>query len=196
MKLANLIAACSFIAMITSCNGGSKNNSNNEIGAVDSITPSGILALYEYEDSGSHTAGSTSFTYSFKFRNDKQLAVVTNPMDYQYYDNKVILNLKKNGQALLTKSFTKADFKSLIPDNIYSKYALIGFCYNIDKEKASDAIYFIATVGDPDTSADTSYVFDVRINPSGDVSYSVLQDRETLPIKNGMTIDPANDETI
>ena len=63
-------------------------------------------------------------------------------------------------------------------------------CYNADKEHATDAVYFIATIGDPDTSADSSYAIEVRINASGDISYNILQDRETLPVNNGMTIDP------
>lgn len=193
MKLANLITACLFIAAFASCKGGSTTKETNDISTVDSITPTGINALYEYGDSGKHTAGNASYTYKFQFKNDKSLPVVVNPMGYQYYDNKAVLTLKRGGQTVLSKSFTKADFKSLIPENVYNNYALIGFCYNIDKEDAKDAVYFIATVGDPDTSADTSYVIEIRINAAGDFSYSILQDKETLPVANGMTIDPEAD---
>ena len=102
----------------------------------------------------------------------------------------MILRLTKNGQELLKRTFTKADFKQFVPETFYETSALIGFCYNVDKERATDAVYFIATIGDPDSAADSSYAIEVRISSAGDISYNKLQDRETLPVNNGMTIDP------
>ena len=191
MKLANLLTATFLFIALAACSGGNTTQQQDEESSTtDSIIPIGINSLYEYSDSGKHVAGGTTYNYKFSFKNDSTLPVVKNALDYQFYDNKVTFRLTKAGQTVITRTFTKADFKSLVPESFYKTSALIGFCYNADKEHATDAVYFIATIGDPDTSADSSYAIEVRINASGDISYNILQDRETLPVNNGMTIDP------
>ena len=190
MKSANLIAASILFFTLAACSGGNATQPQEEDNTTDSIIPTSINSLYEYGDSGKHVAGSTTYNYSFQFKNDKTLPVVKNPLDYQFYDNKVILRLTRGIQDIIKHTFTKSDFKSLVPESFYATSALIGFCYNVDKDNTKDAVYFIATIGDPDMTADSSYAIEIRINPSGDISYSILQDRETLPVNNGMTIDP------
>ena len=191
MKIAKLITAPILFVALAACSGGSTTQQEEESSStVDSIIPTGINSLYEYSDSGKHVAGGTTYKYKFQFKNDKTLPVVKNPLDYQFYDNKVTLRLTKGGQDILTRTFTKSDFKSLVPESFYETSALIGFCYNVDKEHTTDAVYFIATIGDPDSAADSSYAIEIRVSSAGDISYSILQDRETLPVNNGMTIDP------
>lgn len=191
MKLANLLTATFLFIALAACSGGNTTQQQDEESSTtDSIIPIGINSLYEYSDSGKHVAGGTTYKYKFQFKNDKTLPVVKNPLDYQFYDNKVTLRLTKGGQDILTRTFTKSDFKSLVPESFYETSALVGFCYNVDKERATDAVYFIATIGDPDSAADSSYAIEIRVSSAGDISYSILQDRETLPVNNGMTIDP------
>ena len=196
MKLANLLTATFLFIALAACSGGNTTQQQDEESSTtDSIIPIGINSLYEYSDSGKHVAGGTTYKYKFQFKNDSTLPVVKNALDYQFYDNKVTFRLTKAGQTVITRTFTKADFKSLVPESFYKLLVslspcLLTSCYNADKEHATDAVYFIATIGDPDTSADSSYAIEVRINTSGDISYNILQDRETLPVNNGMTIDP------
>lgn len=191
MKIAKLITASSLLFALMACSGGNATQSQDEdSSSADSIIPTGINALYEYGDSGKHVAGNITYNYKFQFKNDKSLPVVKNPLEYQFYDNKVVLRITKNGQDLLRRTFTKEDFRQLVPESFFETSALIGFCYNVDKENAKDAVYFIATIGDPDSAADSSYAIEVRISSAGDISFSKLQDRETLPVNNGMTVDP------
>ncbi len=178
---------------ITACNSNNKTNAVVEEASVDSINPNAINSLSEYDNSGKHTIGNSTYQYTYSFKNDKSLDIVKNPLDYQYYDNKATLKITQGGRSIVNRTFTKADFKSMVPANFYKVSGLVGFCYNFDKEKNKDAVYFIATIGDPDQSADTTYAIEIKITSSGEISFDHLQDRDTAPINEGMTIDPNPD---
>lgn len=191
MKLANLITTGLIATAIAACTGNNSTGTVVEEAHVDSISPNKINRLSEYDEAGKHTIGSSTYNYTYSFKSDTSLAVVINPLDYQYYDNKAKLTITQGGRNIVTKTFTKADFREYVPDAFYKTSALIGFCYNYDKEKSKDAIYFIATIGDPDISADTSYAIEIKVTSSGAITHDRLLDRETAPVNEGMTIDPA-----
>lgn len=194
MKLANLITMGLIATAITACNSNNKTSAVVDEVSVDTINPNAINSLSEYDNSGKHTIGNSTFQYTYSFKNDKSLDIVKNPLDYQYYDNKATLTITQGGRSIVNRTFTKEDFKSKVPANFYKVSGLVGFCYNFDKENNKDAIYFIATIGDPDQSADTTCAIEIKITSSGVISFDLLQDRDTAPINEGMTVDPNPDQ--
>lgn len=189
MSLMRVFTACVCLALSVACsrNAGGAESTDGE--KSDSLV-SHVSCLPEKDGKGSHVVGSNKLSYEYHFVNDKSLPVVVNTMEYQYYDNRVNLTIGDGKRQDVRLTFTKNTFRDYVPEKFLKKSGLIGFCYNYDKENDRSAVFFIATIGDPDLSTDMSYALEVRVMSDGTYSVSELKDRDTLPVKEGMTVDP------
>lgn len=182
------------IMATSSCNNTTKQPVN--VNEVDStFIEESIGILREKHIASSVTIGDKEYIYQFDFVNDKNLPIVRNPQGDDYYDNKVKLSIQHGEKEIYTRTFTKNDFASVVPEKFLKNSALVGFTYNYTKNDANDALYFIATVGDPDETADMVFSVQIRISPSGEISMEKAENLDTEPI-NPMTIDPTNDGDI
>ena len=99
---------------------------------------------------------------------DKDLALSVDEEGQKYYDNKVDVKItRRNGSVFFDKTFSKADFRSLLTDYYAEKSAFVGFMYNTTKD---DYLCFGASVGSPNANSDDYMPFDVLIDPQGKCS--------------------------
>ena len=150
----------------------------------------GISSLRELHINDSVTVANKTYTYQFDFTPTE--AVVRNPQGDDYYDNQVSLAIRQGNHEVLNRIFTKAHFKALVPSEFLNTSTLCGFTYDYTSDDSS-ALYFIATVGDADETADMSFPIRLKITPSGNISMEKATDLETEPIRPGMTLDPTDD---
>jgi len=190
MNFSKFIIAPLLLAFFASCSNSNQAEKVEGEEENDTIISNAIQSIKERKGTIEHKLGGKKYICTFKLASDTTLKVVTNPMDYQYYDNKVTLEIKSDGKSVLNASFTKNYFKEGIPEKFFKTSGLIGFTYNYDKENDPSGIHFIATIGDPDESSDISCAFDIKITANGQISYEKLKDRDMMPIGQGMTIDP------
>ena len=99
---------------------------------------------------------------------DKDLALSVDEEGQKYYDNKVDVKItRRDGSVFFDKTFSKADFRSLLTDYYAEKSAFVGFMYNTTKD---DYLCFGASVGSPNANSDDYMPFDVLIDPHGKCS--------------------------
>lgn len=151
-----------------------------------------IGTLRERHDKNGISIAEKKYVYKYDFVHDESLPVVRNPQGDDYYDNKVTLKIWQQGNEIFSRTFTKKDFKGLVPEKFMTNSALVGFTYNYTKAETTDALYFIATVGDPDETADMAFPIQIRITPDGSISMEKATNLDTEPI-NPMTVDPSNE---
>lgn len=192
MKKTLPIAVLLASALLMGC-GGSKEQKKQEriVEEKDSVT--GITTLRELHMNDSIILGGQKYSYRYDFVHNDSMPVVRNPQGDDYYDNQVTLVITQGQRTILSHTFTKHSFSSLVPQEFMKTSALVGFTYNYTKLDATDALYFIATVGDPDETADMSFPIQLRITPTGAVSMEKATDLDTEPINPGMTIDPSEE---
>ena len=118
--------------------------------------------------------------------------LVRNTQGDEYRDGQVTLLVRQGERTVFSRTFRKEDFSQLVPSKFMDTSALVGFSYNYTKLDDHSALYFIATVGDPDETADIAYPVQVRITPAGTMTMEKATNLDTEPI-NPMTIDPSDD---
>ncbi|MCR5313322.1 MAG: DUF4738 domain-containing protein, partial [Bacteroidaceae bacterium] len=184
MNLTKSFIAVIILSFCCACkNGEQQETENNRTSRV--VVQNSISKLQEFTITGEHKTVNGTYKYNIRFRNSEELPIITNPMEYRYYDNMVELTVMKGTRIFFRHTFTKKDFKQYVPEKFYNTSGLIGFSYNYDKENNKTAIFFIATIGDPDVTSDISHALEIKIDDNGKMSISDLKDRDTLPIKKG-----------
>ncbi len=180
-----------FATIMISC-GNNVKPQQEEVIEDTIIKENSIGTLREIHINKSITISKQKYVYKYDFVRDESLPIVRNPQGDDYYDNKVTLSIKKQGSEIFSQTFTKKDFAKIVPEKFMEKSALIGFTYNYARNDNSDALYFIATVGDPDETADMVFPIQIRITPQGNMTMEKAPNLDTEPI-NPMTLDPADD---
>ena len=190
----NSTILCATVMLAYSC--GNTVQQQNSVTETDSIQTEYIIGmLREQHISNNIKLGDVEYTYKYDFTYDESLPTVRNPQGDDYYDNKVRLSIQQGETEIFTRTFTKNDFRNIVPSKFLSSSALVGFTFNYTKTDKTDAFYFIATVGDPDETADMVFPIQIRISPSGNISMEKAENLDTEPI-NPMKIDPADDGRI
>ena len=152
-------------------------------------TETGIGRLREIHMNNKITVAKETYNYKYDFVSDESLPVVRNPQGDDYYDNKVTLSIKHGGKEIFNRTFTKNDFARLVPKQFMENSALVGFTYNYTKSETIDSLFFVATVGDPDETADMVFPIQLRISKNGQMTMEKAMGLDTEPL-NPMTVDP------
>ena len=163
------IASCSLISL-ASC--GPQKVETQETEQTEQ-TADEIRCMSDLNYSDSLMQGSHKVVYAITGRPDDELPIVVDEDGIKYKDNRFKLVITKDGKTLFDRSFTKADFKSMLSKN-FQKYGIMdGLRFNRAEDgkllfntcvsyPESDMLCpFILTIGpdgshriDPDTSAD------------------------------------------
>jgi hypothetical protein len=159
-------------------------------------TPSGIIHLRELHVADSIEVEGKTYTYRYDFISNDSMPVVRNTQGDEYRDGQVTLLVRQGERTVFSRTFKKSDFNQLVPAKFMDTSALVGFTYNYTKLDDHSALYFIATVGDPDETADIAYPIQVRITPAGAMTMEKATGLDTEPIHPGMTIDPTEEDAI
>jgi len=192
MKKTHTILTALATALLTAC-GGPKEQKAGERTVEATDPETGITDLRELHVQDSVRLGGHTYRYRYDFVPNDSMPVVRNPQGDDYHDNQVTLVVTQGQRTIVSRTFTKHDFSDLMPHDFISASALVGFTYNYTKADATDALYFIATVGDPDETADISFPVQLKITPTGAITHEKATGLDTEPISPGLTIDPSDE---
>ena len=196
MKTFQIIAFAAISMLAVSCGNKNKAEQTDErfVDKVDEKT--GISSLRSFEGNDSVTVDGKKYQYDFKFHAVDSLPHITYEVTgAEYMDNAVDLVIKQGTEVKYKKTFTKASFKSYVPEELYPTSGLIGFTYNIDRKNnnENDAFYFIATIGNLDDPEEIAYSLELKIDTQGGMTISKYDAFETEPLRDGLTVDPDAD---
>jgi hypothetical protein len=183
------------LALLAGCGSQAKQQPAERIVETQD-TATGIFTLRELHVADSIMLADKTYKYQFDFTPCDSLRPVRNQQGDDYYDNMVTLKVTQDGRTVTERTFTKQSFSELVPHDFMQYSALVGFTYDYTKMDASDALYFIATVGDPDETADMAFPIELRITPSGSLTLEKAVDLDTEPISPNLNIDPSTDSDI
>ena len=192
MKFTKILATILWGCGLAACSGNTPQPTGEEDVAQETKDKDeqGIISLRERKGNGLHSIANTKLEYSFTLKADKKLSVVVNRMEERFYDNRAKVVITTPNGKKTEVSITKENLRQYIPEQIYGTSGLIGFCFNQERKQDNTGLYFIATIGDPDETADISYALELVMKADGTYQVHELKDKETYPIKRGMTIDP------
>ena len=167
MKKPTLIflLTCSLICY-TSCS--PQKTEKQETGQVEQAADE-VRCMPTYAYSDSLTQGSHKIVYSITSEPDTTLKVIVDEDGMKYAESRWTLSIKKDGQALFDRSFTKADFKSQLPEDFQKLGIMDGMRFHHAME---GKLYFNTCVSYPES--DMSCPFLLTIGPDG--SYTIAPD--------------------
>ena len=120
-------------------------------------------------DSGTLMQGSHKVSYTISSQPAEELPIVVDEDGIKYKDNRYSLDITKDGGSLFSRSFTKADFKSMLSSD-FQKYGIMdGLRFSHAEE---GKLYFNTCVSYPES--DMSCPFILTIGPDG--SYTITPD--------------------
>ena len=156
-----------FLLLLFSCT-QQKTETQETIQTVEQ-TVDEIHSLPDYAYTDSLMQGSHEIIYSITSEPDDELPMVVDEDGVKFKDNRYNLEIKKDGQTLFSRSFTKADFSTMLSKD-FQKYGIMdGLRFN----HAEDGkLYFNTCVSYPDS--DMSCPFLLTIGPDG--SYTITPD--------------------
>ena len=154
-----LLLALAF-ALATSCT--RKGGAQAETTAQGEESINTVHSLPEYEYCDSLTTGTHKTVYRISSRPDESLPVVVDEDSVKYVDNRFQLTVTRDGSTLFSRSFTRADFRDLLPGEFREYGIMDGLRFN----RAEDGkLYFNACVSYPDS--DMSCPFILTVGPDG-----------------------------
>lgn len=140
--------------------------------------------------------GNNIYQYHFTLAPSDSLPIVTNADGTRYYDNSVLLTIRRDSSIIFNHRFTKNSFAEFIPATSMKTSTLAGFSYNLTKTDDHTQLRFIATVGDPDETAGINFPLEICVKTSGEYTISQAEDIETEPLIEGLNVDPSQNGQI
>ncbi|MBR1593481.1 MAG: DUF4738 domain-containing protein [Alloprevotella sp.] len=104
-----------------------------------------------------------TFVVSLRRYEDSSLPTVRDEMGTDFYDNRVEINIRKDGQEVFLRTFSKEDFVEKAAEEDRRMGVLLGMSINREKSTAN-AICLGAQVGQPGLEGEGS-IFSVTISP-------------------------------
>lgn len=125
---------------------------------------------------------------------DKSLQKAKDENGRDYYDNNITLTIQRaDGTDFFSKTFTKADFKQYVPDDVYNNGALLGLVY----DHCSDgSLYFGTSVGSPDNMSDEYVPLVLIVDRFGNITVKKDVDLEGSPEQADDEVEASEKEGI
>ena len=160
MKTKSLILLISFsLLFLSSCR---PQKSDSQDSGKTEQTADELRSLPDYNYTDSLMQGSHEVVYTITRQPDDDLPTVVDEDGVKYKDNRFNLHIVKDGKKLFERDFTKADFKSQLPDE-FKKYGIMdGLRFHHAEE---GKLYFNACVSFPES--DMICPFLLTIGPDG-----------------------------
>ena len=125
-----------------------------------------VRSMPNYDYTDSIKLGSHNVVYAITCQPDDELPVVVDEDGVKYKDNRYNLEITKDGKTLFSRSFTKADFRSMLSEDFQDYGIMDGMRFN----HAEDGkLYFNTCVSYPES--DMTCPFILTIGPDG--SYTI-----------------------
>lgn len=153
----------------------------------------GIRRLPDYAYRDSLMQGSHKVVYSIESTNADDLPVVVDEDGAKYSDKRFTLDITKDGKQLFHNKFTKADFKSQLPDEFKKLGIMDGIRFHHAQE---GKLYFNTCVSFPES--DMSCPFLLIIGPDGSyrIEPDTSLDEDELPPPPAEAQDVTEDDAI
>ena len=135
-------------------------------------------------------SGEPPLVVSIDRRTDRSLPAVKDENDVQFFDNRVSVRVKRGGELLVERSFTKADFESYLPEVDKRLGVMQGMALDSASCTARNLV-FGAQVGQPGMDGDGS-AFRISMSlPDGGISVERLSSQDTT--RDDMEDDESGD---
>ena len=155
-----------FLISLSSC---TKQKTETQEAIQTEQVPDEIHWMDNYEYTDSLMQGSHKVVYAITRQADDSLAIVVGEDGAKFKDNRYNLEITKDERTLFCRSFTKADFRSMLSKEFQSYGIMDGLRFN----HAEDGkLYFNTCVSYPES--DMSCPFILTIGPDG--SYTITPD--------------------
>ena len=176
----NLITALIIALALCSVAACKKERKSNDIitkMAPRPKVPTGPKSLsdFKYEKKVEWMGG--TYTITIHRYADKDLELAVDEDGRKYYDNKVLLSIKRpDGTTFYDRTFTKNDFKEFTNNHYGEHGSLVGFMFD---HAEGDALRFGVSVGSPDPNSDEYIPMDFVIDKSCRVRISNATELDT-----------------
>lgn len=165
-KTCHTLLFASALIALASC---TQQNTKTEVTIQTEQTIDEVHSLSAYSHIDSLMQGSHKVVYHIERECAEDLPIVEDEYGVKYKDNRYALDIRKDGNKLFSKKFTKADFNSKLSED-FKKYGIIdGMRFNRAEE---GKLYFNTCVSYPES--DMTCPFLLIIGPDG--SYSIEHD--------------------
>ena len=128
-----------------------------------------VRTMPEYAYTDSLMMGSHKLVYSITSQPDSTLQIVVDEDGTKYQESSWTLHVTRDGRTLFSRSLSKADFKSQLPEDFQKLGIMDGLRFHHAEE---GKLYFSTCVSFPDS--DMSCPFVLTIGPDG--SYTITPD--------------------
>ena len=189
-RLWKKVGGMGLLLLLTAC-GGNTNEQQESDTWEPPVFVDTILSIDARQVSDTASVGGHLLSYSFSIAPDDSLPVVTNADGQRYYDNVATLTVRQGQSVLLKRTFLKKDFAQFVPAKAMDLCTLAGFAFDVLRAEEGDALYFIATVGDPDEAAGVNFPVELIVSPTGALRMEVGEDLETAPMHADLNEAPA-----
>lgn len=187
------LCACAALLFVSlsSCKGNKGDTPAQDSAWVRPAELDTVVALEPLSLRSTLTLDGQCLTYEYRMQPSDSLPVITNVDGARYYDNEVLLTVWRDDSVrIFRRRFLKGDFAGCLSLSRMDRVGLVGFSYNPMKSDDTSALYFLATVGDPDETAGVNFPVEIRITPSGSLSMQQAEDIETEPLHEGLNEEP------
>lgn len=177
-------ALCSLSFVSCSCSDNKTEESDQDVWvAPEKIDTIAKLPAVDMQDD-TVTVKDALYHFSYLLSAADSLPVISSYTGQRYYDNSVELTIKKEGETIVKKHFTKNSFKECVPSKELKKLSLVGFNYYQAKRDDHSKFYFVAMIGDPDDNDENFYFCEIQISESGNVHIqkAKTEDFFTMPL--------------
>ena len=154
------------LIIMASCKQANQSDNQKDEYAATAITEgaNGVqqMSVYDYTDT-IRTNGRT-YVYTIHREPAPDLPTVQDDMGYEFADNVYSLRVTRNGSAIITRTFTKADFAAYLSPTIKRGGILDGLIYDASQQ----GLHFAACVSLP--QSDMSEPFILNFDEKGGMS--------------------------
>ena len=155
------------LVLATSCN--RQKQPGTEAAPAAELPADQIHSLPVYTHTDSLAVGKHKVVYTITSQPDEELPLVVDEEGVKYTDQRFSLHVERDGRSLFDRSFTKADFRTMLPEE-FLKYGIMdGMRYDRTED---GKIYFNTCVSLP--QSDMSCPFLLTVGPDG--SYTIAPD--------------------
>ena len=125
-----------------------------------------VHSMPDYDYTDSIMLGSHKVVYAITSQPDDKLPVVVDEDGVKYKDNRYNIEITRDGNTLFNRSFTKADFRSMLSEEFQEYGIMDGMRFS---HAADGKLYFNTCVSYPES--DMTCPFFLTIGPDG--SYTI-----------------------
>lgn len=156
-----------------------------EIVEKEIVAKKEVVRLREYTQTDSVKGNGHKYVYTIRRQVDRSLGLVTDDEGYRTADNAITLTMKCDGVQVLSRRYTKGNFKMGVEDGDYEQFVLMNMAYD---KMTVNGPRFIVCVG-VGSSDDMFVQYTLTVDGNGGTKiepHEFYEDNEINRIKDGM----------